>query len=243
LSADGDRRNLEIAALVFGGIVVPIVTSLILPALPKGARVPVGVGIGATLLVGGGVLFLQFLRRVFAHAATTVADTLERYSVDPQTGGLFKGRIRNVSLRTATIHRLLDTIVQNVPEAQRHEVLYRAGEEIGTSWGADLEALCRDMDLDSDDTTGRFELWARYDATAGMGAMDIDVAAKGSGSVTVRNSFLSDMVSSTPLNYWFAGYIAGTLEHLLGQSVIVELVEPSTHRQVITRFAVRPTNQ
>lgn len=196
-------------------------------------------GIGATLLIGGGYLFLRFLLRVFTHAATTVADAVVRYSVDPQAGALFKGRVKNVSLRTATLHRLLDTMVQNVPEPQRHEVLYQSGMEIGASWGVDLEALCRDMKLATDDLNGRFELWVRYDATAGMGAMDIDVAPHGSGSVTVRNSFLSDIGASTPLNYWFAGYIAGTLEHILGQSVTVELVEPSTHRQTVTRFTVR----
>jgi hypothetical protein len=235
-----DRRYLEVAFLLIGGVGVPVIASLFLPALPKNARVPVGIGVGGLLLVVGVILLIRHLRREFANAAAEMLASLEGYSVDPEAGKLFKGNIRNASLRITTIHDLVDHILQSVPVNERDEALSRAGYATGTSWGPDFEAECRRAELDMNDLAEKLELWAGYDASAGMGRLKLDVTEKGFGQVVLKNSFLSDTPACHPLNNWFAGYIAGTLYHVLDMRVIVTLEEPSSEQQRTTHFSVKP---
>jgi hypothetical protein len=234
------RRNLEIAAFVIGGVVVPVVTSLFLPALPEKARVPVGIGVGAALIIIAGVFFLRYLRLIVASETSKTRTALEGYTVDPKSGRLYKGKIRNIALRTSTLHDLLDEVMRAVPSESRKDTLYAAGYVVGTSWGADLETLSHDLDDDAGDIDAKLALWQRYDATGGLGSFDIQITHNGAGIISLQNSFLSDKPSEAVLNYWFAGYIAGTLEHILGTPVVVELTSPSTHRQTISKFTVSP---
>jgi hypothetical protein len=236
------KRTFELIAFVTGGVVVPVVTSFFLPALPENIRVPVGIGVGAILLIVAAAVFLRLLRRIFASEASRVRDALEGYTVEPRNGRLFKGRIRNVALRTSTLHDLLDEVLKFVPDERRKDALYSAGYTIGQSWAADLETLSHDLDDDAGDIDAKLALWARYDATGGMGALDIKVTNEGLGTVSLKYSFLSDQPSCLSLNYWFAGYIAGTLEHILGTPVTVQLTNPSIHRQIEAHFSVSPAS-
>jgi hypothetical protein len=237
-----DRKYLEVIFLLIGGVGVPVIASLFLPALPEDARVPVGIGIGSLVLVVGVILLVRHLRREIQNAAAQLLASLEGYNVDPESGRLFKGNIRNASLRITTIHDLVDNILAAVPEAERDRVLYAAGYQTGASWGPEFEAECRRAEMAKDALDEKLELWARYDASAGMGRLHFNVSDDGFGQVTLENSFLSDADANHPLNHWFSGYIAGTLYDVLDRRVEVELETPSPDRQRRTEFRVTPAS-
>ncbi len=235
-----ERKYLEVVYLLIGGVAVPVVASLFLPALPEGARVPVGIGIGGLVIVSGVVILVRHLRREIQNATAQVLASLEGYSVDHETGQLYKGNIRNASLRITTIHDLVDRILQAVPEEDRDRVLHEAGYATGMSWGPEFDAECRRAEMTMEQLPEKLDIWAGYDASAGMGRLKLDVSETGFGEVVLENSFLSDKEACHPLNNWFAGYIAGTLRHVLDQRVDVTLETPSTDRQRNTHFRVKP---
>lgn len=237
---NNDRKYLEVIFLLIGGVGVPVVASLFLPALPEGARVPVGIGIGSFVLVVGVILLVRHLRREIQNATAQLLASLEGYNVDPDSGRLFKGNIRNASLRITTIHDLADNILKAVPVGEREQVLYAAGYQTGTSWGPEFEAECRRAEMAKDDLDEKLDLWARYDASAGMGRLQFDVSEDGFGHITLKNSFLSEEEASHPLNHWFSGYIAGALYYVLDKRVQVTLETPSMDRQRTTEFRVEP---
>lgn len=236
-----DRKHLEVVFLLIGGVGVPVIASLFLPALPKSLRVPVGIGVGALVIVAGVMLLVRHLRHEIKDAAQQVLMSLEGYDTDLEAGTLLKGNISNVSLRIATLHDLMDSILQAVPEERRDEVLHRAGQAAGASWGADFEAECRRAKMDMSDLAEKLDLWSSYDASAGMGKMDLDISSDAFGKVVLTNSFLSEKPACHPLNHWFAGYLAGTLRHVLDRRVMVTLEKPSLERQRTTHFTVEPT--
>lgn len=238
-----DRKFLEVVFLLIGGVGVPVIASLFLPALPESARVPVGIGIGSLVIVAGVFLLVRHLRREIQGAAAQLLASLEGYRVDHETGELFKGNIRNASLRITTIHDLVDNILRAVPVEERDQVLHDAGYATGTSWGPDFDAECRRAEMAMDQLPEKLEMWAGYDASAGMGRLRLDVSDDGYGEVVLENSFLSDKKACHPLNHWFAGYIGGTLYHVLDRRVKVILETPSTDRQRQTHFRVEPDNQ
>lgn len=236
MGSDRDRKHLEVVFLLIGGVAVPVIASLFLPALPESARIPVGIGVGGLVIVAGVILLFRHLRHEFAQ----VLANLEGYSVDPETGKLFKGNIRNASLRITTIHDLIDNVLRAVPHEHRDQVLHDAGYATGTSWGPDFEAECRRAALTTEELDKKLNLWAGYDASAGMGRLKMNVESNGFGEVVLENSFLSDEPACHSLNHWFAGYIAGTLYHVLDKRVAVTLATPSTDQQRTTHFIVEP---
>jgi hypothetical protein len=236
-----DRKYLEVIFLLVGGVAVPVIASLFLPALPAGARVPVGIGIGGLVLVAGVFLLVRHIRQEIRTAAAQLLANLEGYEIDHEAGQLFKGNIRNASLRIATIHDLVDNILQAVPPEKRDRVLHNAGYATGVSWGPDFEAECRRAKMTMDQLPQKLDLWATYDASAGMGKLRLEVSDTGYGEIILDNSFLSDKSACHPLNHWFSGYIAGTLYHVLDRRVTVVLETPSTERQRETHFRVEPT--
>jgi hypothetical protein len=234
-----DRKHLEGIFLLIGGIAVPVVTSLFLPAIPEEIRVPVGVGVGSLFLISGAVLLAWYLRREIRNA-TELLTELEDYSFDFDGGKMFKGNVRNASLRITTIHDLVDNILRAVPEGERDRVLHAAGYETGMSWGPEFEAECRRAEMSKDALKEKLDLWAHYDASAGMGRLTLNVSENGHGEVVLENSFLSDKEGCHSLNHWFSGYIAGTLYHVLDRRVKVDLATPSTDIQRRTHFRIAP---
>jgi hypothetical protein len=230
----------EVVVSIVGGIGIPVVASLVLPALPKGARLPVGLAIGGIVLVAGALYGLRSLRRQIAASEQLLLSSLEGYQVDSEAGALLKGNISNVSLRRTTLHDMIDGIAQAVDSERRASLLYEIGHATGESWGRDFETECRRAKLGATDLKSKLALWADYDASAGMGRLSFDLAQDGEGAAVVANSFLSDSPAATPLNHWFSGYLAGTLSHLLGHEVAVTLVDPTPQRQLVTTFHVAP---
>jgi hypothetical protein len=235
------KRNFEVAVFVIGGVVVPVVTSLVLPELPKNARAPVGICVGVILIILFGAFFLTYLRRMFAREASSLfSSALDKYIVYPLKGHLRKAGIRNVALRTSTLHDLLNEVVKAVPDERRKDALYLAGYTVGMSWGKDLEKLSYDLMGDAGDVDTKLDLWMEYDKSGGLGVFDFSITHEGHGEICLTNSVLSDEPACAPLNYCFAGYVAGTLEYILGIQVNVELDNPSTSCQAKTHFSVSP---
>lgn len=230
----------EVVVSVVGGIGIPVVASLVLPSLPKGARLPVGLAIAGLVVVAGALYLLRSLRRQIAFTARSLLTSLESFQVDTEAGALLKGNIANVSLRRETLHDMLDGILKEVDDGRRAQLLYEIGRTTGESWGRDFETECRRAKLGAKDLAGKLATWADYDASAGMGKLAFDVTHTGEGTVEVTNSFLSDKPAATPLNHWFSGYIAGTMTHLLGRDVRVTLQDPSHQRQLLTSFEIAP---
>ena len=235
----GNRKYLDGTFLLIGGIAVPVITSLFLPAIPEGARVPVGVGIGSLLLLVGAILLVGSLRQEIRNATALLAN-LEDHKFDLDKGRMFKGNVRNASLRTTTIHDLVDNILRAVPADERDRVLLAAGYQTGISWGPEFEAECRRAEMSKDELEEKLELWSHYDASAGLGRLTLNVSENGHGEVILENSFLSDKEACHALNHWFSGYIAGTLYHVLDRRVKVELATPSTGIQRRTHFRIAP---
>jgi hypothetical protein len=232
------------SALPFG---VPVHEAVIATALAVGAaflveRVPettrFSISVGFLVLVA--IYLLVALRRIYrivneTNRATRVLD----YRSDDETGILTKGRVRNVALRVETICLLLDDIVSGYPKAERVDRLEAAGYRVGRTWGKEYVRLCRtDLNIDNKPLKDKCEQWAIYDATAGMGRFEFSLTSRGSGSITLRNSFLSDIETESELDHFFCGYLAGCLEELLGYAVTVELTNPSTEANQESEFDV-----
>lgn len=162
------------------------------------------------------------------------------YMQNRETGVLLKGSIENVALRVSTVHRIVDSLLQAVPEHMRREALYECGCDIGSNWAADFRRQLPALQIRDDDLPLQLLKWSEYDATAGMGRLSVAVdPLTGQGLVMLANSFLSRGPAFFPLNWWFAGYLAGTLGELLGRDVDVEVIEPKTAIAPATFFRVQ----
>lgn len=226
---------------LIASIGLPIIVSFFIPALPKNLRVPAGVAVGTAVVALLAIWIARSFRNEIAKSTTHLAGLLAGYSTDDYSGSLFKGALRNVSLRVSTVHRVLETIVGAVPPDERKSVLYAAGYAVGLSWGRDFKAETRRTGMDEHSLEAQLQLWSDYDASAGMGRFEFMLSSHGYGEVILRNGFLSQEEGSCPLDHFFSGYLAGTLQELLGTSVRVDLEELILERHDEASFRVEPT--
>lgn len=186
---------------------------------------------------------IYIVRRV-RHAAAPVGAEAEvtRYEEDVELGVLRKGTIENVSLRVESLHALLDNLVQQLPsDDEKRSALYRGGCAAGVSWSSDFKNQFRALGLEAEDRPRQFLKWANYDATAGMGRLTVGVDPEtAEGLVIMSRSFLARQDSCFPLDWWLAGYIAGTLTELLGRTVSVSPKDPSKQARSTSIFLVSP---
>ncbi len=226
---------------IFGAIVIPIVAYFVLPAIPAKTRSSVGLGFGA-LLVLVVVLFissrLRGLRSVVDSSQTAIDRLLTEKSQDDAAGILHKGAIRNVSLRTTTIHKIINSLISEISEERREQALRVAGLSVGRHWGRSFLDECRRSHIDVKNLEQTLDLWSDYDATAGMGRFRFSLSSVGSGTVFLADGFLSDEDANFPLDYLVAGYIEGTLEILLERPIRVQLASPSSRPHTETIFYV-----
>lgn len=245
-----DDRPSTRAAMVAAGTTAVIGAVLaglvgVIPQIKDVWQVPTVLAVAAVLLMPA-VLYLRRSVRVFLYHDSTREIT--KYTYNPERGVLRKGAIQNVSLRVATLHSLLDGLVKHMPVDKAKAALYDAGYEVGTTWASDFQKEYAFMGAVK--RLGNFpELyvqWAHYDGSAGMGRLTVAVSPeRDCGTVLLANSFLSTRSASFPLNHWFSGYIAGTLDALwsndeLGKNKVaeVELATPDKGVQTITVFDV-----
>ncbi len=228
---------------IVGGVAIPIVAYFVLPAIPSSHRTVAGLSFGAVFFI----LAIAFLLRKFANLHEDISDQyilinkiLPSVTSDPISGIMHKGAIRNVSLRVATIHTIFDKLVSNIPENNRIESLKEVGLYIGHDWGRDFVNECRRVHAALNTLDKKLALWSEYDATAGLGKFEFTIATDGHGIVTLNSGFLSDFDAVAPLDYFFEGYLEGTLEEILSTSLVVNLNSPSTSRHEQSTFRVYP---
>ncbi len=252
------------------GILVAIATVIgyfFLPIVPRADRVWFSIVLGTILFAVFawlGIAELIEIRREQIQIRLSTSDLsgrssetsreLERLLTDTRqdrhSGALYKGEIRNVSLRAATLHTLVDGLVHAVPSNRRTDLLHRIGVTVGAAWSQDLLDELRRYEGSNwaavaHDAKAIMRRWADYDASAGMSRFDFheldDLDDTGCRMVTLENSWLSRMPSIWPLDHCMAGYIEGTLRALLGSDVSVTLMEPSTEVRPSSRFMVVST--
>ncbi|TML00328.1 MAG: hypothetical protein E6G34_02255 [Actinobacteria bacterium] len=222
---------------------VPLLVASGISLIPQLEGVwPTALGI-AVLVVITVVVGVQIVRSARKLLVGQGADTeILAYQDDRESGILRKGDIPNVSLRVSTIHLIVDTLTQAIPdEDNRQSALYQCGAAVGESWVTDFHKQLLALEIEKSDLLRQLLKWSEYDATAGMGRLTVAVNPKtGEGLVALANSFLSRSPSRFPLNWWFAGYLAGSLRRLLDREVLVELLGPTEAAAPITLFQVIP---
>jgi predicted hydrocarbon binding protein len=147
---------------------------------------------------------------------------LEDYTWRRVEGKLFKGKFRNVSLRTEALSMLL----KEFREKLTPEGLKDVRRTIGRKFVERIE----------DDTNNKLnpDSWSDYDSTAGMGCIGVfddkgmrihviedKVIIK---SVEVMYSFeaYDQYPEDNPICYFFTGYIEGVLSKMSGKTIYVE---------------------
>jgi hypothetical protein len=198
-----------------------------------------GIAVLAAVMVGVTVQIVRSARRLLVGQGID-ADVVAYYD-NRESGILLKGKIQNVALRVRTLHRIVDTLTEYVEPGIRREALYQCGWQVGTSWVDDFRRQLPTLEIDRRDILRQILKWSEYDATAGMGRLTIAVnPAIGDGVVALANSFLSRDQSKFPLNWWFAGYLAGSLSCLLNKEVRVDLQNETSAATNTTYFLVYP---
>ncbi len=242
-SSDGTRR--ETGLLAAGITAVPLLVASGISVIPQLSGVwPTAVGIAVlavvTLVVG--IQIARSARRLLVGESADAA--IVRYTDNRETGILLKGTIENVSLRVRTIHNIVDTLTSAIPPDLRQDALYKCGCTIGKSWASDFRRELPRLEIERTDVFHQLLKWSEYDATAGMGRLTVAVnPATGDGVITLNNGFLSRHPSRFPLNWWFAGYLAGTLHELLDHPTRVAVVDPTNHSSTTVLFQVMPESR
>jgi len=235
-SPDTKETGLLGAAIV----AVPLLLAAGIQIVPQLDGIWLKMGMIAAVLASGALLVVYIVRsarRLLLGEATDQQVT--GYKDDRDTGILLKGKIENVSLRATTVHRLVDSLTSAIPPSARQAALYDCGWEIGKSWVADFLHELPRLHIGRHDIPRQLLKWCEYDATAGMGRLTVAVDPhSGEGLVMLSNGFLSRSKAQFPLNWWFAGYLAGTLCQLLPHRVEVELVSPTSATSTTAYFRV-----
>jgi predicted hydrocarbon binding protein len=237
-SRDGRETTILTAAVA----AVPLLIAAGIGVVPQLHSLWLQMIVIAVMLVAGLVIAVRIFRSARNLLQGQPGDEeIVSYTDDRETGILLKGTIENVSLRVSSVHRIVDALTRAIPEEERQSALYDCGHEVGESWVADYRHELPKLEIAMADITRQVLKWSEYDATAGMGRLTIAVDPETcDGLVVLSNGFLSRSPASFPLNWWFAGYLAGTLGELLGCSVRVEVVDPTTVASPTALFRVVP---
>ncbi len=243
IDRSSSRRETGILAAAVTAVPLLVASGIsVLPQLHGVWQTATGIAALAVVVIVLGVQIVRSARKLLVGQA---ADTeVVAYKDDRETGVLLKGNIQNVSLRVSTTHRIVDALTRAIPPASRQDALYQCGFEVGTSWVSDFHRELPKLEIERHDILRQLLKWSEYDATAGMGRLTIAVNPDtGEGLVMLANSFLSRSRSNFPLNWWFAGYLAGSLNGLLRLTVRVQVVNPKSDTSTTTLFNVMPESR
>ncbi len=227
-----------LVTLAIGAIAAVISAAIqVLPNLHKAWQIAIAVIIAALILVPAAFYLIGRIRAAVVANATDLE--VVGYTDDRERGILRKGDVENVSLRIETIQALIGDLADALPsEEARRNVLYRAGMDAGHSWASEFRRQLPRLDIAVAEVPLQLLKWGDYDATAGMGRLMVAVnPLTASGTVLLSNGFLTRRTNRPHLDWWFAGYIAGTLNQLLGQDVRVTLGDSTRDVRV---FDVKP---
>jgi predicted hydrocarbon binding protein len=203
---------------VIGGLIA------VFPDINTTAEILVAAIVVVVVVLPAGYYLVSRIRRLIA--SPEHEEELTGYTFNPEAGVLLKGSIENVALRVGTVQRLVDALSEALDERESRAVLFEAGYGTGKEWAAEFRKTVESVGIARRDVTRQLTRWAEYDASAGMGRLSIAVTpCYPTGMVLLSNSFLSRRSGHVHLNHWFSGYIAGTLEELLGETYEVVLLD------------------
>ncbi|MFC1786670.1 V4R domain-containing protein [Halobacteriota archaeon] len=157
--------------------------------------------------------------------------TYDLYRIDDEEGVLWKGSIRNVSLRVVTIQTILkqfkNTFDENgLSEDEYKETLKRAGYDIGKGFAKDFKIVLDEQQVQERKEVQKFlNLWSDYDATAGFGRFTFNLDFTHLfGTVVLKNSFLIYNVINGRTSHcaFMEGYIAGVIKAVTKKDVLVK---------------------
>lgn len=234
------RRETGILAAAVTAVPLLVAAGIsVIPQLPGVWFTAIGIAVLAVIIT---VVAVQLIRSARALLIGEYADTeFVAYNDNRETGILLKGDIPNVSLRVSTVHSIVNALTSAVEPALRQDALYDCGRAVGRSWASEFRRELPRLEINRKDILQQLLKWSEYDATAGMGRLTVAInPATSEGVITLANGFLSRESAGFPLNWWFAGYLAGTLYELLEQPAIVELAGPTNQSTPTTIFSVRP---
>jgi len=227
------------------------VTVIWVPAVPLVLRVVIGGFAFFVLLV---IVIFLIADRVSRRYISLILWATE-YRWDEDQGALFFGNIRNVLVRVQTFRRVLQDLLEEVPEDKRDEALHHAGARIGREFALDLENQVlapprrkawywpksgadfpRTLRLEKD----VLDVWRRYDGRAGFGWLDFDglhgleeEPPRPHGVVVLKNCFIT--IEPTPedepfrLCRFMEGYVEGFLDQAASDAeVTVRSVCPAS---------------
>lgn len=236
------RRDTGILAAAVTAVPLLVASGItLIPQLDGLWAKAAGISVLALIVVLVGVPVVRSARNLIVGQESDI--DVVAYRDDRNTGILMKSDIQNVALRVSTMHRIIEGLTRAIPSAKQRDALYECGCSVGASWIADFHHELPKLQIDPDDIPRQLLKWSEYDATAGMGRFTIAVdPSTGKGLVLLANSFLSRSQSSFPLNYWFAGYLAGSLNKLLEQDLKVELLDHTSSISTVTLFEVMPAS-
>lgn len=241
--SDTARRETGILAAAVTAVPLLVASSItIIPLLGGVWPTAIGIAVLAVIIVVVAVQIVRSARKLLIGEAADAR--VVEYRDNRETGILLKGKIANVSLRVSTIHSIVNALTIAIPTESRQAALYNCGRSIGKSWASDFRRQLTQLEIRHEDIFQQLMKWSEYDATAGMGRLSVAVnPSTAEGTVTLANGFLSREPASFPLIWWFAGYLAGTLDEILQCSTRVEVVNASGQPTPMALFQVFPADR
>lgn len=225
MSGDDKRRSGSQLLSIRGAdlliaVVFAFVAAALVELLPEEQRSSAAASVLVFLLVISAIIFTNSRREARRRHSGD-------FIVNASTGVLTKGVDRNIAIREDSFEAILDAIADHDSAIQAS--LVAVGLKTGQSWGQQLVHLCEHK-FDAEEIVDRFAIWQKYDAEAGLGRFEFDrLSPDGVGMITLRNSILSGKShNEVPLDYFFEGYVRGTLAALItAGDRVVKLVPAS----------------
>ncbi len=114
---EGSRRGVDSIALL-GTVLIPLTAAFFLPAVPESSRTSAGLIVGPATIGGLLVYLARSIRRDIRSRTGDITALLTGIST-LASGTLFRGALRNVSLRVATVQAIMGHLVMSVPTGRR----------------------------------------------------------------------------------------------------------------------------
>lgn len=139
------------------------------------------------------------------------------YHFDNETGILYKGGIRNVSLRAESFARLFLRIRNDTKNSK--QIIKSAGKEVGVNF---ISKFSSEILMENLSAEEKIKKWIEYDSSAGMGKFELE----GKTRIRVYNSFnaCNCYQEKKPICYFLEGYLEGVLSQLFGVNISVKEV-------------------
>jgi len=147
------------------------------------------------------------------------------YRFDPQRGGFYYGKVRNVVARVRTFQDLVLGFVKGMRKSDRNSLLTRVGHEVGSSFAEVLRNEVLPEQKIRYDVLSKemLDLWYKYDYRAGFATFDFDGfdPVSVAGTIQIRGHALNyQRTNEDPiLCSFFHGYLEGVLSYFSAHDI------------------------